>query len=244
MNPITSIAKARVRKSKSLYAALVAMLATRSMFKTTPPVSAETPLDLGEADNLAVLAGGRITNTGATTVKGDVGSYPSVGFKDTGTVSLTGEFHFGDVTAIAAKTNLIDAYEAAESIHPNTPVDIELGGRTMFPGNYSNEAGLRVHGKLTLDAQGDPDAVFIFQTPASLSTIASSHVNIINGGQASNVFWRVGNTTALGADSEFKGTIMTNSNFKIGPHASVEGRVLSIDGSVALDSSTITKPSE
>lgn len=204
--------------------------------------SSESAIDLGEADDLAVLAGGRITNTGATTVDGDVGSYPSVGFSDTGTVSLTGAYHFGDSTAKAAKVNLIDAYEAAESVHPNTPVNIELGGRTMLPGNYSNPMGLRVHGTLTLDAQGDPNAIFIFQTPASLSTIASSHVNIINGGQACNVFWRVGDTTALGADSEFKGTIMTNSNFTGGSHATVLGRVLSIDGSVTLDANSITTP--
>lgn len=243
MNPITQIAKERVRKSRVIYAALVSMIATSFMVIAAPGVSAASAVSLGQASNFAVLAGGGITNTGSTSISGDVGTYPTVSFSDTGTVSLSGTYHFGDATSIAAKADLATAYATAAAATPSTALVADLGGRTLLPGIYANPTGLGLTGTLTLDAQGDPNAVFIFQTPANLNTAAASQINIINGGQACNVFWQVGTTTDLGASSNFKGTIMTNSNFTGGPSATVLGRVLSLGGSVALNSDSITKPS-
>ena len=243
MNPITQIAKERARKAKLVYVALVSMIATSFMVIAAPAVFAASAVSLGQASNFAVLAGGGITNTGSTSISGDVGTYPTVSLSDTGTVSLSGTYHLGDATSIAAKADLATAYAAAAASAPSTALVTDLGGRTLLPGVYANSTGLGLTGTLTLDAQGNPNAVFIFQTPANLNTSAASQINIINGGQACNVFWQVGTTTALGASSNFKGTIMTNSNFTSGPSATVLGRVLSLGGSVALNSDSITKPS-
>lgn len=243
MNPITQIAREGERRSKLVYAALVSMIATSLMVIAAPGVSAASAVSLGQASNFAVLAGGGITNTGSTSITGDVGTYPTVSFADTGTVSLSGTYHFGDATSIAAKADLATAYATAAASGPSIALANDLGGRTLLPGVYANSTGLGITGTLTLDAQGDPNAVFIFQTPANLNTAAASQINIINGGQACNVFWQVGTTTALGASSNFKGTIMTNSNFTSGPSATVLGRVLSLGGSVALNSDSITRPS-
>lgn len=243
MNTLTQIEKGKARKSKLLYVAIVSMIATSLMVVTTPLVNAATAVSLGQANSFAVLAGGGITNTGSTVINGDVGTYPTVSFSDTGTVTLSGAEHLGDATAIAAKADLAVAYGVAASATPSAVLVTELGGRTLLPGVYASPTGLGVTGALTLDAQGDPNAVFIFQTPAALNTAAASRVNIINGGQACNVYWQVGTTTMLGANSDFKGTIMTNSNFTGGASASVLGRVLSLGGSVALNANSIIRPS-
>lgn len=242
MKTIAQLLKLKTHKSKILNLTLMSTFATSFMLFATPAVHAATAVSLGQADNFAVLAGGGITNSGATTIQGDVGTYPTLSFSDTGTVTLSGTYHFGDATAIAAKTALATAYAAAAAAIPPAAATADLGGQTLFPGIYNNAAGLALHGTLTLDAQNNPSAVFIFQTAAGLSTGATSQINIINGGQACNVFWQVGSTTTLGASSDFKGNILTSSNFIGGANAHVSGRVLSLNGSVALNSDTIIKP--
>jgi hypothetical protein len=232
----------KARKTKFVYAAIISMVATSFMVFAAPLASAATAISLGQANNFAVLAGGGISNSGATTIQGDIGIYPTVTFSDTGTMALSGSYHFGDATAIGAKTDLATAYSLAVAATPSSVSAADLGGQTLVPGIYNNPTGLGVTGTLTLDAQGNPNAVFIFQTPASLNTAASSQINIVNGGQACNVFWQVGTTTTLGANSDFKGTILTNLNFTSGASAKVLGRILSLGGSVALSANSIIKP--
>ncbi|HUW87235.1 MAG TPA: ice-binding family protein [Candidatus Paceibacterota bacterium] len=238
---IAKEAKEKMRKARFAYAAIISMVATTLMVIATPVASAATAISLGQANNFAVLAGGGISNTGATTIQGDLGIYPTVTYSDSGTLSLSGSYHFGDATAIAAKTDLATAYSLAVVAAPASVFTADLGGQTLVPGIYTNPTGLGVTGTLTLDAQGNPNAVFILQTPMSLNTAASSQVNIVNGGQACNVFWQVGTTTTLGANSDFKGTILTNSNFTGGANAKVLGRILSLGGSVALNANSIIK---
>lgn len=246
MNSVTQItneAKEKARRKKFTYATIISMVATSLMAITTPLASAAVAISLGQANNFAVLAGGGISNTGATTIQGDIGLYPTVNYADSGTVSLTGSYHFGDTTAIRAKVDLATAYTLAVAAAPASVSTGDLGGQTLVPGIYVNPTGLVVTGTLTLDAQGNSNAVFILQTPAALNTASSSQINIVNGGQACNVFWQVGSTTSLGANSDFKGTILTNSNFAGGANARVLGRILSIGGSVALNANSIIKPS-
>lgn len=243
MNLVTQVVKEKKRKTKFAYATIISMVASSFMVIATPLASAATAISLGQASNFAVLAGGGISNTGATTIQGDIGLYPTVNYSDSGTVVLSGLYHFGNATAIGAKTDLATAYASAVAAAPSSVFTADLGGQTLVPGVYSNPTGLGVTGTLTLDAQGNPNAIFILQTPASLNTAASSQINIVNGGQACNVFWQVGTTTTLGANSDFKGTILTNLNFTSGASAKVLGRILSLGGSVALNANSIIKPS-
>lgn len=243
MNSIPQQNQRKDRRTKMVLAALLPMVATSLTMIASPSASAATNISLGQASNFAVLAGGGISNAGNSTIQGDLGTYPTVSFGDSGGLVLTGAYHFGDAAAIAAKTDLSVAYAAALASAPSTSITTDLGGKTLLPGAYVNSAGLGVTGTLTLDAQGNPNSVFVLQTPAALTTAASSQINIINGGQACNVFWQVGSTTNLGANSEFKGNLLTASNFVGGANAKVSGRVLALAGSVSLNANSIVKPS-
>ncbi len=98
-----------------------------------------------------------------------------------------------------------------------------------------------ITGPLTLDAEGDPNAVFIFQTASTLTTASASSVNLVNGAQACNVFWQVGSSATLGTASSFMGTVMALESITLTTGATVEGRMLARNGAVTMDSNTITR---
>jgi hypothetical protein len=119
----------------------------------------------------------------------------------------------------------------------------ELGGTTKAPGAYSTASGtLEITGILTLDADGDEDAVFIFKAASTLVTATDSVVSLINGAKASNVFWQVGSSATIATRSIFKGTILAQASITVVTDATVEGRLLARVGAVTLDTNTITAP--
>lgn len=123
-------------------------------------------------------------------------------------------------------------------------ISANLGGQTLTPGVYEdNDApdSLGITGTLTLDAQGDPDAVFIFKTGSTLTTAASSNVALINGAQACNVFWQVGSSATLGVGTLFKGNILALASITDAGGSTVEGRLLARNGAVTLNNTTVTK---
>jgi hypothetical protein len=183
---------------------------------------AAAPVSLGAADGFAVLAGSTITNTGPTEITGDLGLDPGsavVGFPP-GTV--TGTKHVRDAGARLAATALTTAYAdaAARPFAAASPPDV--GGRTLTGGIYRSGAvaSLGLTGRLTLDGQGDPRAVFIFQIPSTLVTAADSSVRLVNGAQACNVFWQVGSSATLAARSAFQGTILAATAISVKDRAS------------------------
>ena len=142
---------------------------------------AATAVNLGTATSFAVLSGAGITNTGSTTITGDVGSFPTLTQTGFGSVTLTGTNHMGDATTQTAKTDLVTAYNNAAGQLPVSTIPSELGGSTLTPGIYDSAAGtFAITGALTLDAQSDPNAVFIFKAASTLTTAGSSSVNLIN----------------------------------------------------------------
>lgn len=205
--------------------------------------SAATMVNLGTADNFAVLAGAGITVSGAvntTTIAGDIGTFPTASITGIENVVLSGINHVGDATTQGAKTDLAIAYTAAGQAAATVPT--ELGGGTKNAGVYDSLSGtFEITGTLTLDAEGDPNAVFIFRTGTTLVTAGASNIDLINGAQACNVFWQVGSSATLGASSFFKGNILALTSASLGLGANVEGRVLARDGAVTLDTNTITK---
>jgi hypothetical protein len=96
-----------------------------------------------------------------------------------------------------------------------------------------------ITGTLTFDAGGDPNAVWIFQIGSSLTTANNSQILLANGAQAANIFWQVGSTATLGTYSDFSGSILALSTITLTTGATVDGRVLSLNGSVILDNNTI-----
>lgn len=202
----------------------------------------EVSVGLGTADDFAVLAGTTITNTGPTTITGDVGLHPGTDVTGFDSVTLSGDLHQTDAVAEQAKVDLVTAYNDAAGRTPVTTVATELGGQTLTGGIYGSESGtFEITGPLTLDAEGDPSAVFIFQTASTLTTASASSVNLINGAQACNVFWQVGSSATLGTASSLMGTVMALESITLTTGATVEGRMLARNGAVTMDSNTITR---
>lgn len=222
------------------------------VFALTPITAnaAQAPIPLGSAGKFAVLAGAGITNTGATSIVGDVGTFPTpseVGFgacPAAGCVNLTGVNHHDDPVTQAAKGALSTAYGDATSRTPAATIPDDLGGQTLSPGLYdsaSGSFGMVGAGIVTLDAGGDSNAVFIFQMASTLVTGSSSNVRLIGGAQPCNVFWQVGSSATLGTDSTFRGTILAETSVTVTTNVAVFGRILAKTGAVTLDTDSITR---
>jgi hypothetical protein len=195
---------------------------------------------LGTASGFSVLAGSGITNTGPTTIYGDVGTYPTPSETGFGSVTIVGTNHGADAVTQQAKTDLLTAYNDAAGRTPVTTIPTELGGSTLIPGVYNSAAGtFGITGTVTLDGEGDPNAVFIFQMESTLITASSSVVSLINGARACNVFWQVGSSATIGTSSSFVGTIMALTSITLTTGATVDGRVLALNGAVTMDTNTI-----
>ncbi len=201
---------------------------------------AQPTVNLGTAVNFAILAGSGITNTGPTTIIGDVGTLPTTTETGFGTVTIIGTNHAGDAVTQMAKTDLVTAYNDAAGRTPATAVSGNIGGQTLTPGVYNSSSSLGITGTLTLDAQGDPNAVFIFQIGSTLTTASGSSVVLINGAQACNIFWQLGSSATLGTGSAFQGTILTLTSITATTGVGVNGRLLARNGAVTLDTNTIT----
>jgi uncharacterized repeat protein (TIGR01451 family) len=202
--------------------------------------AATVPVPLGTAANFAVLAGSTITNTGLTTINGDVGLSPGTSVTGFPPGQVNGTIHVGDSVALQAQADLTAAYDDAAARPVSATIPTGLGGTTQTPGVYDSAAGtFGIDGTLTLDAQGDPNAVFIFEAAATLTTGSASNVLLINGAQASNVFWVAGAAT-LGISSTLVGSILAVTSITMTTDATIDGRALALNGAVTLDTSTIT----
>ena len=202
----------------------------------------EAPVGLGTAGSFAVLAGTTVTNTGPSTISGDLGVSPGsavVGFPP-GTVS-NGVIHAADAVALQAQADVTTAYNDAAGRATTATVTADLGGQTLVAGVYTGGA-LGLTGTLTLDAQGNPNAVFVLQAASTLITASTSTVNLINGADPCNVFWQVGSSATLGTNSVFVGTVLALTDIAANTGATVQGRLLARNGQVTLDNNVITAP--
>ena len=201
--------------------------------------AAATAVPLGTAHNFAVLAGSGITNTGPTTITGDLGTYPTTTMTGTGSLTVHGTNHHGDAVTQQAKTDLVTAYNTAAAEGPTSPISADLGGQNLSPGVYNSASSIGLTGTLTLNAHGHPNATFVFQAGSSLTTASASNVKLVNGAQACNVFWQVGSSATLGTGSSFRGSILAKTSITVTTGVTVHGRVLARNGAVTLDTDTI-----
>jgi hypothetical protein len=206
--------------------------------------AAEARVGLGTAQSFAVLGGAGVTNTGPSVINGDLGTCPTPAITGFPPGAVNGTIHAADAVACGAQSDLTIAYNDAAGRAPNTtyPGPTDLGGQTLTPGVYMTATSFAITGTLTLDAQGDPNAVFIFQAGSTLITAPNSNVSLLNGAQACNVFWQVGSSATLGVGSMFVGTILALTSIAANTNAVVQGRLLARNGSTTLDSNTITAP--
>ena len=202
-----------------------------------PARAAQLPVGLGSAATFAVVAGTAVTNTGASVLSGDLGADTVTGFPP-GT--LSGKTHRGDAAAARAQADTATAYDDLAARGPAAPVAAELGGQTLAPGVHSGGA-LGLTGTLTLDAGGDPAAVFVVRAASTLTTAAGSSVVLAGGASACNVFWQIGSSATLGADSQLAGSLLAKVSVTAGNHVTVAGRLLA-QAAVSLDADTVSTP--
>jgi len=214
----------------------------QSTFATGPCQNGVPPVSLCPGlGNIQVLAGSTVTNTGSTTVAGDVAVSPGSAVTGFPPGIASGTIHTADAAAGGAQNALTAAYNDAAGRSGGVGVAGNIGGQTFTSGIYKSTSSLAItSGDVTLDAQGNSDAVFIFQIASTLTTASGSHVILVNGATACNVFWQVGSSATLGTNSAFKGTIMADQSITITTGATLEGRALARIGAVTLDTNVIT----
>lgn len=207
------------------------------------PAFAATPVGLGTATSYSVLAGTTVTNTGLTTLQGDLGVSPGSAITGFPPGVSTGAVHAADAVALQAQSDVITAYNNAAGQPLNTSVSGDLVGLTLTEGVYNSTSSLALSGQLTLDGQGNPNSVFVFQAASTLITASASSIVLINGARACNVFWQVGSSATLGTASHFKGTILALTSITVQTGTTVEGRALARNGQVSLDTNVFTSAS-
>ncbi len=200
-------------------------------------LSVVSPVNLGSAATFSLLASDSVINFGETTISGDMG-YGNVrsGF---GPGRVDGAIHNADAAFLGASGAFNDAYNDASSRSSTTDVVGDIGGQTFLSGVHHSVQAMSLSGTVTLDAQEDPDAVFIFQTDGSFTAGTGSEVVLVNGADASNVFWVVASGALIGSRSSFVGTILADGGIDLYAFATLTGRAFS-RVSVTLEIATLT----
>ena len=235
----TSTQQKRLRKS---VAAPAAALILFGLLAASRSAMAEV-IPLGAADSFAVLGGSTVTNTGDTVVNGDLGVSPGTAVTGFGPgVVLNGSIHMNDAIAMQAHADAATAY--AQLVGETFTTDLSgqnLGSMILTPGVYHFATTAQLSGILTLNTEGDPNAVFHFQIGTTLTTDPSSMITFLNGTSA-NVFWQVGTSATIGVDSVFSGTILADQSITVNGGATINGRVIAINAAVTLDTDSISVP--
>lgn len=251
------------RRLRDGRATMLAALTFGMLPALTGTAQAASPVPLGTVDSFALLGGSTITNTGSTTITGNIGlcctGIATTGFGP-GANQVTqpgGTVHVGPGSIAATAQDDLDvayANAAGQAVTSTVPVDLSLTGTSatpLLPGVYESTAhgAFQVNTGLTLDFRGDPNAVFIFQgTELTTAAGASGSVRIVNGGatpSTCNIVWQLSDATqgvTLGAGSAFKGTTLALGASVLGTGATVDGRILTRRSkAVSLDTNTIAR---
>jgi hypothetical protein len=221
-------------------------IAVALLFAFAIPAAAQAaPVNLATVNPFVVLGGSTVTNTKASVLNGDLGVAPGTALTGFDVAVVNGATHENDGVAKTAQADLTTAYNVAAE-QPvsggNNLSNTDLGERTLTPGAYGFTSSAQLTGALTLDAKGDPNAQFVFEITAELTTAPASSVVLVNGASPCNVFWQVGSSATLDTTTAFQGNLMALTSISLNNGASVIGRVLARNGQVSLINNVLTRP--
>ena len=201
---------------------------------------------LGTAVTYGILAGSAVTCTAgtinATTGTADIGVYPGSAISGFPPCTFTGARHAADAVALQAQSDLTTAYNDLVARPCGTTIGAVAAGTVFAPGVYCSGSTIDVTGPITLDGQGDANALFVFKAGSALNSVGT--INLINGAQAKNVWWQVTSDATIGSGSQFKGNIVALTSITLTSNVTMVGRALARNGAVSLNGSadTITLP--
>ncbi|MDA3926602.1 MAG: ice-binding family protein [Kiritimatiellae bacterium] len=153
---------------------------------------------------------------------------------------VNGATHAGNAVAAQAHSDALTAYNTLVAITGATDLTgQDLGGLILTAGTYKYSSAAQLTGTLTLDGQGQSDSSFVIQIGSTLTTASASSILLINGAMYDNIFFQVGSSAALGAGTDFSGNIVALTSDTLNTGATVNGRVIAINGAVTLDGNTI-----